>query len=62
MFRRTHDAKFFGHPILRLPGIGERIIEVVFNEAEDLLYKTFITKWSISIVSEFHGPGLVSTY
>lgn len=48
MFRRTHSARLFAMPILKLPDIGQRTVEIGLCEAEKQVYtfmiKTFIER------------------
>jgi hypothetical protein len=39
MMRRTHGSRLFSLPIIQLPDIKERSVEVEFSEAEWLNYE-----------------------
>ncbi|KAJ9398447.1 hypothetical protein DTO282F9_4538 [Paecilomyces variotii] len=42
MFRRTHSARLFAMPILKLPDIGQRTVEIELCEAENKVYHWMI--------------------
>ncbi|KAL1863322.1 hypothetical protein Plec18167_008183 [Paecilomyces lecythidis] len=42
MFRRTHSARLFAMPILKLPDIGQRTVEVELCDAENKVYNWMI--------------------
>ncbi|KAJ5587530.1 uncharacterized protein N7459_003295 [Penicillium hispanicum] len=42
LYRRTHESKLFGHPIVKLPPIQEKIVYVEICAAERLIYDNIV--------------------
>lgn len=51
----------FGLPLLKLPDIGQRTIEVEFNEVERAIYKIVRTKF-INQLNHYSRDGTLDTH
>jgi hypothetical protein len=49
LFRRTYAARLFSLPIVVLPDIGERTVNVEFSAAEKKIYWIIIDKFLVHI-------------
>ncbi|GAD98173.1 SNF2 family helicase [Paecilomyces variotii No. 5] len=55
MFRRTHSARLFAMPILKLPDIGQRTVQVELCDAENKVYN-WIIKMFIERINGLSEP------
>ncbi|KAL3457205.1 SNF2 family N-terminal domain-containing protein [Aspergillus heterothallicus] len=56
MMRRTHASRLFSLPIIQLPDINERIVNIKFSEAERLIYDE-IKQYYINSINRFGNEG-----
>lgn len=49
MIKRTHQSRLFSLPVIKLPDIGEEVVEVKFCKAERAIYDKIVDYFILKI-------------